>query len=191
MNSGPKHNTRLMVSIAVIKQHWKQLEWGKSRQKLKQGRDLDTGTWRQEPGGRNCYRGHGGVLPTSLLLRACSACFLTWVRTTSPGVATPTWAGTPPTPRQLLVTSVYHRFSHRSFWKEHFLSCSFLKGLYLISNWHKTYQCITKHPLSTGRAAYISSFNLLIFFCKYNVSFYFIVEEAGNKSLNHLTLVET
>jgi hypothetical protein len=39
-------------------------------------------------------RGHGGMLLTSLLLMACSSCFLIEPRTTSPDIAPPTicWA---------------------------------------------------------------------------------------------------
>ena len=48
----------------------------------------------QECEGRSWCRGHGGVLPTDLLLMVCSVCFLTEPRTTSPGMVPPTvgWA---------------------------------------------------------------------------------------------------
>ena len=42
------------------------------------------------PQGRNWSKDYGGVLLTGSLLMACSACFLTQPRTTSPGEAPPT-----------------------------------------------------------------------------------------------------
>ena len=49
--------------------------------------ESQTRTWagQKEPWGRSWCRGHGGVLLTGLLPRACSACSLTQSRTTSVG----------------------------------------------------------------------------------------------------------
>jgi hypothetical protein len=41
---------------------------------------------RQECGGRNWHRSHGGVLLTALLLMTSSACFLAESSTTNPGM---------------------------------------------------------------------------------------------------------
>lgn len=43
----------------------------------------------QEPEGRSCCRGHGGVLLIGLLSVASLSCFLIERRTTSPGMALP------------------------------------------------------------------------------------------------------
>ena len=58
-------------------------------------KEVMTGTQAgQEPELRNRWRGHGGLLLTGLLIKACSICFLRESRTTSPGMAPPTmhWA---------------------------------------------------------------------------------------------------
>ena len=56
-----------------------------------------TGTQtRQEPNGRNGYRGHRSMLLIGLLSLHCLACFLKEPRTTRPGVAPPAMGWPPP-----------------------------------------------------------------------------------------------
>lgn len=68
------------------------------------------GKLRQEPGGRSSHRGHRGVLLTSLLLMACSSCFLIQFRTTVPELE-PLMVEYPP--HQLLIKKGPHVLSYR------------------------------------------------------------------------------
>ena len=86
--------------------------WRKSGQEL-----------RQDPGGRSRCRGHGGVLLTGLLSRACSACFLRAHRTQSPAVALTSVSQA--FPHQSSLEKVHHWFSHRFIWWGHFFNWDF------------------------------------------------------------------
>jgi hypothetical protein len=78
----------------------------------------------QEPGGRSCCRGRGGVLLTGLLPMACSACFLIEPRATSSGMAPPTMSWTFPCPS--LIKNLPNRLASRQIWWWQLLKRGFL-----------------------------------------------------------------
>ena len=108
-------NVRFLSLVRVTMKHHNQKQVGEERVYLaytsillfspegsQDRKSYRAGTW-----GRSWYRGRGGVLFTDLLIMACSACFLTEPRTTSPGMAPPAMGWT--LPHQSLIKKMPYR----------------------------------------------------------------------------------
>jgi hypothetical protein len=104
-----KKSICLSCSVAAI-EHQDQKHLGKERVDLSLHSQVKASLLRevragikagQEPGGRNSYRGHGRVMLTDFLSKACSACFIIAPKTIIPEMAMSTlsWA----IPQQLLI----------------------------------------------------------------------------------------
>lgn len=110
--------------------------------------------WRQsgqEPETTSWYRDHEGVLLTGFLLMACSACFLTAHRATSPGVVPPTVG---------IALS-----EQSSIWRMPHSLSSLPKWLQIVLSWHKSsqhgYHCRKWSSRSVGDLS-LSQENLIL-----------------------------